>query len=287
MTSQQRAMISPISTPARAPAVRSPSGEGSPGCLPDGRAGVGSAGPAAATPPHPPATLPRRPPPPPPRTSPRLTTSNRGPYAPLALSADRKRLFVANTAAGTLDILTVDDDGLRAEASVPVGVDPVAVAERHAGEVWVVNHLSDSISVVDVASSPPRVRQTLLVGDEPRDIVFAGPQRQRAFITTRTSRPAAQLSRPGRCAWCGRPATHHARRGPCRRLGVRHRSPGRHPGRAAGGDRRAARGHAPAPWQPASMEAPCTQRCITRATAPQPSPRTCRARASTTTLPVP
>ena len=125
--------------------------------------------------------------PPPAATVPDLSRTyhfESGPVRPLALSADHKRLFVANTAAGTLDILTVDDDGLRAEASVPVGVDPVALAVRNAGEVWVVNHLSDSVSVVDVASTPPRVRQTLLVGDEPRDIVFAGQQRQRAFITT-------------------------------------------------------------------------------------------------------
>ena len=46
------------------------------------------------------------------------------------------------------------------------------------------NHLSDSISIVDVAASPPRVTRTLLVGDEPRDIVFAGPGGNRAFITT-------------------------------------------------------------------------------------------------------
>jgi len=58
------------------------------------------------------------------------------------------------------------------------------VAARSGGEVWVVNHLSDSVSVVDVASSPPRVVRTLLVGDEPRDMVFAGPRGTRAFVTT-------------------------------------------------------------------------------------------------------
>ena len=47
-----------------------------------------------------------------------------------------------------------------------------------------VNHLSDSVSIVDVSSTPPRVIRTLLVGDEPRDIVFAGPGGTRAFITT-------------------------------------------------------------------------------------------------------
>jgi len=69
-------------------------------------------------------------------------------------------------------------------AAVEVGLEPVAVAARTDAEVWVVNHLSDSISIVDVAASPPRVVRTLLVGDEPRDIVFAGPGGNRAFVTT-------------------------------------------------------------------------------------------------------
>src|SRR5262249_55250725 len=51
-------------------------------------------------------------------------------------------------------------------------------------EVWVVNHLSDSISIVDVDGDAPRVVRTLLVGDEPRDLVFAGPGGARAFVTT-------------------------------------------------------------------------------------------------------
>lgn len=106
-----------------------------------------------------------------------------GPVRPLALSPDGRRLFVANTPDDRLEIFTVGADGLTAEASVPVGLEPVAVAARTDGEVWVVNHLSDSISIVDVAASPPRVTRTLLVGDEPRDLVFAGPGRGRAFVT--------------------------------------------------------------------------------------------------------
>ena len=64
-----------------------------------------------------------------------------------------------------------------------VGLEPVAVAARTNRFVWVVNHLSDSVSVVDVLAKPPRVIRTLLVGDEPRDIVFAGKNGIRAFIT--------------------------------------------------------------------------------------------------------
>src|SRR5262249_57306519 len=78
----------------------------------------------------------------------------------------------------------VTASGLTHSASVPVGMERVAVAARSANEVWVVNNLSDSVSVVDVAADPPRVVRTLLVGDEPRDIVFAGPGGSRAFITT-------------------------------------------------------------------------------------------------------
>jgi YVTN family beta-propeller protein len=112
-----------------------------------------------------------------------------GPVRPLALSPDGARLFAVNTPDNRLEIFTVAVDGsLTRESSVPVGLEPVAVAARSDSEVWVVNHLSDSVSVIDVAASPPRVVRTLLVGDEPRDVVFAGPQTggvfQRAFITT-------------------------------------------------------------------------------------------------------
>ena len=109
-------------------------------------------------------------------------TFESGPVRPLALSADGMRVFVANTPNGSLDLLRVTAGGLVADGSVKVGLEPVAVAVRTAGEVWVVNHVSDSVSVVDVSAAPPRVVRTLLVGDEPSDIVFAAGGR--AFITT-------------------------------------------------------------------------------------------------------
>ncbi len=124
-----------------------------------------------------------------------------GPVRPLALSADGARLFVVNTPDGRLEILRVADGGLEHEGAVSVGLEPVAVAVRSSGEVWVVNHLSDSVSVVDVSAEPPRVVRTLLVGDEPRDIVFAGPGGGRAFITTahrgQNSPIDPQLTTPG------------------------------------------------------------------------------------------
>jgi DNA-binding beta-propeller fold protein YncE len=118
------------------------------------------------------------------RAQPDYTLFESGPVRPIALSPDGARLFVVNTPDGYLEVYDLTTGFLLQEASVPVGLEPVAVAARSNDEVWVVNHLSDSISVVDVAAVPPRVVRTLLVGDEPRDIVFAGPGGNRAFITT-------------------------------------------------------------------------------------------------------
>jgi len=112
-----------------------------------------------------------------------------GPVRPLALSPNGQRLFAVNTPDNTLEVLKVGAGGVAKESSVTVGLEPVSVAALSDSEVWVVNHLSDSVSVVDVSTTPPRVVKTLLVGDEPRDIVFAdpdgnGPLAKRAFVTT-------------------------------------------------------------------------------------------------------
>jgi DNA-binding beta-propeller fold protein YncE len=113
-----------------------------------------------------------------------FVTFESGEVRPLALSPDGSRLFAVNTPDDRLEIFTVTASGIAPESSVPVGMEPVAVAARSNDEVWVVNHLSDSVSIVDLSGPVPRVVRTLLVGDEPRDIVFAGPGGGRAFITT-------------------------------------------------------------------------------------------------------
>jgi len=105
-----------------------------------------------------------------------------GPVRPMAFSPDRSTLYAVNTPDGQLEVFAVGVSGLTFVRSIPVGQEPVAVAVRSASEVWVVNHLSDSVSVVDPVAGV--VRRTLLVGDEPRDILFAGPGSARAFITT-------------------------------------------------------------------------------------------------------
>jgi DNA-binding beta-propeller fold protein YncE len=117
---------------------------------------------------------------------PTMTIFESGQVRPLALSPSGTLLFAVNTPDNRLEIFAVRPHGLRHRASVPVGLEPVAVAARTDDEVWVVNHLSDSVSIVDIddGGARGRVVRTLLVGDEPRDIVFAGPGKSRAFITT-------------------------------------------------------------------------------------------------------
>lgn len=112
---------------------------------------------------------------------PSFITFESGHVRPLALSPNGARLFAVNTPNGTLVVYGATQRGLVKQAEVSVGMEPVAVAVRSVDEVWVVNHLSDSVSVVSL-SGTPRVTRTLLVGDEPRDIVFAGDNL--AFITT-------------------------------------------------------------------------------------------------------
>ncbi len=122
------------------------------------------------------------------RSGPSFTLFESGQVRPLALSPDGKHLFAVNTPDNRLEIFRVRKHGLRYLGSVPVGLEPVALAARSNTEVWVVNHLSDSVSIVKLRKKHfdplGRVVRTLLVGDEPRDIVFAGPGHGRAFITT-------------------------------------------------------------------------------------------------------
>jgi DNA-binding beta-propeller fold protein YncE len=107
-----------------------------------------------------------------------------GHVRPVTLTPDGSTLLVVNTPDNRLEVFSVQDGELTHTDSIPVGMEPVSVAARTNSEIWVVNHLSDSVSIIDLSATPARVVRTLLVGDEPRDIVFAGTNFNRAFITT-------------------------------------------------------------------------------------------------------
>ncbi len=99
---------------------------------------------------------------------------------PLDLSPDGTRLLAVNTADNRVELFDVTGGAPVALGSINVGLDPVSVRFRTDGEAWAVNHVSDSISIIDLATR--RVRQTITTGDEPCDVVFAGAP-ARAFVS--------------------------------------------------------------------------------------------------------
>jgi hypothetical protein len=79
---------------------------------------------------------------------PSFITFESGHVRPLALSPDGTRLFAVNTPDNRLEVFSVSGGGLTLTDSIPVGMEPVAVAARTNTEIWVVNHLSDSVSII-------------------------------------------------------------------------------------------------------------------------------------------
>ena len=99
-----------------------------------------------------------------------------------------KRVFVVNTPADTVDV--IDASSRRIVDRISVGIDPVGMAVRPDGkELWVSNHVSDSVSVIDIElGSPtcltvvatvqdldPKTRATRF--DEPVGIAFASNEK--------------------------------------------------------------------------------------------------------------
>ena len=104
-------------------------------------------------------------------------------------------VYVANTPADTVDV--IDRGSRRIVRRIDVGVDPVSIAVRPDGnEVWVANHVSDSVSVIDAAPSSPTFQQVIATVqdidpatlvtrfDEPVGIAFASNAKAYVALTT-------------------------------------------------------------------------------------------------------
>ncbi|HEX6883342.1 MAG TPA: hypothetical protein VF530_08170 [Planctomycetota bacterium] len=100
--------------------------------------------------------------------------------SPLARTPDGLRLLAVNTPDNRLEVFDLGSGTPVALLSIPVGLDPVSVRARTSAEAWVVNHVSDSVSIVDLVAG--HVVATLATDDEPCDVVFAGAP-QRAFVS--------------------------------------------------------------------------------------------------------
>ena len=105
-------------------------------------------------------------------------------------------VYVANTPADTVDVLHVATQALARR--IHVGVDPVSLAVRPDGrEVWVANHVSDSVSVIDADPSSASFHQVIATVqdidpetfstrfDEPVGIAFANDAK--AYVALSTS----------------------------------------------------------------------------------------------------
>ena len=69
-------------------------------------------------------------------------------------------VFVVNTPSDTVDV--IDAKTRKILARVNVGIDPVGIAVRPDGkEVWVSNHVSDSVSVIDSDPKSPAYLQVI------------------------------------------------------------------------------------------------------------------------------
>ena len=106
---------------------------------------------------------------------------------PVRLSADGKFLFAVNTANSSLSVFDVSQPGSpNLLAEIPVGLGPVSVNPLTDYQAWVVNQVSNSISVVTAPKnswSQGLVTATInlklpqtggMFAGEPMDVVFAG-----------------------------------------------------------------------------------------------------------------
>jgi DNA-binding beta-propeller fold protein YncE len=99
---------------------------------------------------------------------------------PMALSPDESTLAVCHTADNRVLLFTLRSGTPIASTTIPVGLDPVSLRFQNNSEIWVVNQISDSISIIDLEQGI--VVRTLQTMDEPADIVFAGNP-QKAYIS--------------------------------------------------------------------------------------------------------
>src|SRR6266566_9715090 len=99
---------------------------------------------------------------------------------PLALTPDGTRVLAVNTPNASLSVFQLISGLPVLTAEIPVGMEPVSVAARNNREAWVVNWLSDSVSIGDLTTG--NVTRSFDVGDEPTDVLFAGTGNNRAFV---------------------------------------------------------------------------------------------------------
>ena len=99
----------------------------------------------------------------------------------IGVTPDGTRLLALNTPDGWLSVFNISNPANPAPvlvAEIPVGLEPVSLRARTNDEVWVVNEVGDSVSVVSLSLGV--VVATLPAADEPADVIFA---QGKAFVS--------------------------------------------------------------------------------------------------------
>lgn len=102
------------------------------------------------------------------------------PVHPVSLSPSGELLAVCNLPDNRVMLYDLSSGTPVLRHAIPVGLDPVSVRFRTDTEAWVVNHVSDTVSVVDVINGT--VTALIHTDDEPADVVFAGSNGE-AFVS--------------------------------------------------------------------------------------------------------
>ncbi len=102
------------------------------------------------------------------------------PLHAVAISPDGQRLAVVNLPDNRLELFSLSSGTPVSIGAASVGLDPVSVRFYDDQYACVVNHISDTISVVDALGK--QVVATVQTADEPYDLIFAGDP-LRAYVS--------------------------------------------------------------------------------------------------------
>ncbi len=99
---------------------------------------------------------------------------------PLALSPNERWLVAVNSHAAGVEVFELVNGIPEHRQSLYTGIDPVTVRFRSDDEVWVVNHLSDSVTILSIPSGD--LLGILPTHDEPADVIFS-EKANKAFVS--------------------------------------------------------------------------------------------------------
>jgi YVTN family beta-propeller protein len=114
---------------------------------------------------------------------------------PIVISPDRAWVYVANTTSNSVSFIRTSN--FNVPHTVPVGIEPVSLAVRPDGlELWVSNHVSDSVSVIDtdpasasylqvIETIQPLDAKGVAELDEPVGIAFASNSKAYVALSSR------------------------------------------------------------------------------------------------------